>query len=371
MSCALAFERRRARNFKLSVQVAWWSVQQPDQRHSAWGNVSLLSGVRPGLETPCPAEEQRPSCVVHMDSADSRIFAAGALEHVHLPAVDGDVLLQAREATVHSERRYPNSFTGNQLPSSSASVPRRPTLRSKTHAANDTVELYCAWCETLPLTATALSHGNPTEHIFNFSYHDFLLVWSKVIERRQGWETLSNHWCHSGQGTADRPSTPPWARKEIKDRGRWKSDRSQLRYEQRARLHKSFHRLPAAYQAYALKCENVYSHQQCSNASRSVNQFLPRRPRGACFVVLSSGACKVGRGIRQRGFLVGWYNLNVQSTDLRRRRSDVRTGRVLGAVLCPSCASWLHCRASHADQRCSNVWGQKPCSSQFRLATDI
>ena len=59
--------------------------------------------------------------------ADSGIFAAGTLEHGHLPAVDGDVLLQARGATVYSERSHPNSYTGNQLPSSSASLPRRPT----------------------------------------------------------------------------------------------------------------------------------------------------------------------------------------------------------------------------------------------------
>ena len=110
----------------------------------------------------------------------------------------------------------------------------------------------------------------------------------------------------------------------------------------------------------------LHSHQQCSNASRSVNQFLPRRPRGAYFVFLSSGARKVGRRIRQRGFLVGWYHLNQESTDLRRLRSDVRTGRVLGAVLCPSCAPWSHCRDSHADQRCSNVWGQIPCSSHIQ-----
>ena len=30
---------------------------------------------------------------------------------------------------------------------------------------------------------------------------------------------------------------------------------------------------------------------------------------------------------------------------------------MLGAVICPSCASWSHCRDSHADQRCSDVWG--------------
>ena len=150
-------------------------------------------------------------------------------------------------------------------------------------------------------------------------------------------------------------------RKEIKDRGRWKSDRSVLPYEQRARLRKSFHRLPAPYQAYVLRMRKrvaqgdfgLHSDEQRSNATRSVNQFLPRRPRGAYFVVLSSVARKVGRRIRQRG----WYHLNLESTDLRRLRSDVRTGRVLGAVLCPSCASWSHCRDSHADQRCSDVWG--------------
>ena len=53
-----------------------------------------------------------------------------------------------------------------------------------------------------------------------------------------------------------------------------------------------------------------HSDHKPSNASRSVNLFLPRRPRGAHCVVLSSVACKVGRRIRQRGFLVGWYPLN-------------------------------------------------------------
>ena len=38
----------------------------------------------------------------------------------------------------------------------------------------------------------------------------------------------------------------------------------------------------------------------------------------------------------------GWYCLSLKPTVLRRLLSDVRTGRVLGAV-CPPCASWLHC----------------------------
>ena len=88
-------------------------------------------------------------------------------------------------------------------------------------------------------------------------------------------------------------------------------------------------------------------------------------------MALTSWCCpvlraKVGRRIRQRGFLVAWCHPNLESSDLRRLRSDVRSGRVLGAVLCPSCASWSHCRDSHADQRCSDVWGRKPCSSNIQ-----
>ena len=150
-------------------------------------------------------------------------FATGALEHEHLPALDGGVPLQARGATVHSERRHPNSCTVLHYPED------RP-LRSKTCAANDTVELYCPWCESLPLTATALRHGNPMERVFNCSYHDFLVVWGKVIEAtRLGDSTqplVPYRARHSGPSIDAALGTR--TRKEIKDRGRWKSDRSVL-----------------------------------------------------------------------------------------------------------------------------------------------
>ena len=121
-------------------------------------------------------------------------------------------------------------------------------------------------------------------------------------------------------------------RKEIKDRGRWKSDRSVLRYEQRARLHNSFHWLPAAYQAHALRCDNVL--HKVTSSRRSVNLFLPMRPRGAYFVVLSNVGCKVGRGIRQCGFLVGWYNLNFESADLPFRSDWPCARRSALSILC-------------------------------------
>ena len=82
----------------------------------------------------------------------------------------------------------------------------------------------------------------------HFNYHDFLVVWNKMIVAPY----MARH-----SGSSIDAALGTRTRKEIQDRGWWKSDRSVLRYEQRARLHKSFHRLPAAYQAYALRCENV------------------------------------------------------------------------------------------------------------------
>ena len=151
--------------------------------------------------------------------------------------------------------------------------PEDRPLRSKTCAANDTVELLCPWCESLPLTAAAPVQENPTERVFNFRYHDFLLVWN------------------------------------------WKSDRSVLR------------------------CESVLPEVISGAAPIASLQFAPARPsrpRGASFVVLSSAVCKVGRRIRQRGFHVGWYDLTLDPANLRRLRSDARSGRVLpGQAACP------------------------------------
>ena len=95
-----------------------------------------------------------------------------------------------------------------------------------------------------------------------------------------------------------------------------------------------------------------------------VGETVPAQTTAWCCPVL---ACKVGRRIRHSGFLVGWYHLSLEPTDLRRHFSDVRTGRVLGAVLCPSCASWSHCGDAHADPGCFDVWGEKPCSPQTRI----
>ena len=251
-----------------------------------------------------------------------------------------------------SERRHPNPHTGNQLTSPSVSLPKRPTTEvqkegGQQHGRVVLVRELAPDCSSpqqwnihrtrLQLQLSRLlGESDRCDKVGEFhptpgAVHG---TTQRTFHRRCLW------YPHAKGNTGTRPV-------EIR------SQRVSMRKTGEA-PHKSFHRLPAAYHAYALRCENVLHKviidaTQPSNASRSVNLFLPRRPRSAYFVVLSSVACKVGRRIRQRGFLVGWYHPNLQSSDLRRLRSDVRTGRVLGAVLCPSCASWSHCRVPHPD----------------------
>ena len=44
-------------------------------------------------------------------------------------------------------------------------------------------------------------------------------------------------------------------RQEIRDRGRWKSEKSVIRYKQRARLAQTYQRLPPSLQAHLDLCE--------------------------------------------------------------------------------------------------------------------
>ena len=75
--------------------------------------------------------------------------------------------------------------------------------------------------------------GNATERVFNFNYHDFLVVWSKVIEAARLGDFIQSlvpyMARHSGPSIDAALGTR--TRKEIKDRGRWKADRSVFRYD--------------------------------------------------------------------------------------------------------------------------------------------
>ena len=173
---------------------------------------------------------------------------------------------------------------------------------------NDTVNLYCPWCESLPLTATVFSHNGTR----------LQLQLSRVlggVEQSDRGDKAGRLYPTTGatHGTVQRTvhrrrlGHPNAKGDKVRRPMAFGPQRASMRAASTAPQNRS-----TVCQAYALKCENVL-HKVISGStpinsvqmpSRSVNLFLPRRPRGAYFVVLSSAACKVGRRIRQGGFFV-------------------------------------------------------------------
>ena len=141
------------------------SVQQADQRHSAWKKVPQLCGGRGettrdhhvrNIRTVLILELSRQRCLnigVYLLWLVTCHFKPG--ETLTIQRGDIQILIQGFSSR-HRVCLYPRD---------------RP-LKSKRHAANNTVELYCAWCESLPLTAAAFSHGKP-HTTSNINFHDF------------------------------------------------------------------------------------------------------------------------------------------------------------------------------------------------------
>ena len=132
--------------------------------------------------------------------------------------------------------------------------PEERPSRSKTYAANDTIEMHCEWAPWLEQTAAALADGNPNELVFPFSYPEFVTEVQHSTKKLKV-KMVPYEARHSGPSIdAARLCR---SRQEIKARGRWAQDRSVLRYEQRARLVRSFNELSAEQQALAERCEEM------------------------------------------------------------------------------------------------------------------
>ncbi len=124
--------------------------------------------------------------------------------------------------------------------------------RSKTFAANDSIEIHCQWPPWLPLTAEVLADGPKDEAVFNFTYPEFLAEW-EACRRRLGLKMLPYEARHTGASVDAAKCLR--TRTEIKNQGRRASERSVIRYERSARLLRSYHLLKAMRQARAEYCE--------------------------------------------------------------------------------------------------------------------
>ena len=136
-------------------------------------------------------------------------------------------------------RRHSDSHTRNHSPVPSASLPRGPT----TDIQDVRGQRHCRVVLFLVRQQQQLSPKETPRNVYSTS----TITTSCLVPYMAR---------HSGPSIDAALGTRNTER-NIKDRERWKSGRSVFRHEHPARLHTSFHRLLASYQAYALRCESV------------------------------------------------------------------------------------------------------------------
>ena len=135
--------------------------------------------------------------------------------------------------------------------------PEERSARSKTYAANDSVELHSFWMPWFSEVVKTMSEGASQELLFPFSYGNYLAVWRRVF-RRLPLEAVPYQARHSGasidaaMGYRSRP--------ERKSQGRWKTDASVQRYEKKALLTKTFNALSTEWKVHAQQCEKRLEH---------------------------------------------------------------------------------------------------------------
>jgi len=132
--------------------------------------------------------------------------------------------------------------------------PEERPARSKTYAVNDSVCLTTSLAPFLPeLLVSLLEARQPEDRLFPFTYPSYLEAFEKCRRRLDLPRMVPYQSRHSGPAVdvARGSRTQP----EVKDRGRWKSDKSVQRYEQRARLGQSFQQLPPRAKSHLSECE--------------------------------------------------------------------------------------------------------------------
>ena len=271
----------------------------------------------------------------------------------------------------HSERRHPNSYTGNQLPSSSASSPRRPTAEVQNICGQRHGRVVLSLVRELALDCNSSWPWKPHGTRLQLQLSRLL----GGVEQSDRGDKVGRRYPTTGaiRGKAQRtvhrrrpghPNTKGSKGPKPMEIG---PERASVRAASTAPqiVSPSASGLPSLCPEMRKRVAQgdfwFHSHQQCSNASLSVNQFLPRRPRGA--------HCRMQSWTKNSA---AWFPCGLVSSQFRIDGSSQAPLRCSEwpCARCSSlsilCLPWSHCRDSHADQRCSDVWGQKHCSSHIQ-----
>ena len=131
--------------------------------------------------------------------------------------------------------------------------PEERAERSKMYAANDSVCLTTKLAPWLEDLLPSLMRGERSERVFDFAYPTFSEIFEACRKRLSLPAMVPYESRHSGPAIdAARGNR---GRGEIKDRGRWKNEKSVIRYEQKARLAQTYQRLPAHLTSHLDLCE--------------------------------------------------------------------------------------------------------------------
>ena len=125
--------------------------------------------------------------------------------------------------------------------------PDTRAARSKVHAKNETVDVQSELAPWLESLMPLLAQGPPDERVFPFSYHDFLRSWRQAVSQLP-LDLVPYQARHSGASLDAARGLR--TRKQIMDRGRWRSQSSLLRYEKHARLAGSLASLEPVWRVY-------------------------------------------------------------------------------------------------------------------------
>ncbi|CAK0901265.1 unnamed protein product [Prorocentrum cordatum] len=125
-------------------------------------------------------------------------------------------------------------------------------VASKTYATDESIDLSCKWVPYLSSAVAALRVGGPKSKFFNFTHSSYTHQF-KIACKKLGLTAAPYQARHSGASID--AAMKYRTRAEIKSRGRWKADKSVLRYDSKAKIVESVDKLTGSLASHVHRCE--------------------------------------------------------------------------------------------------------------------
>ncbi|CAK0907840.1 unnamed protein product [Prorocentrum cordatum] len=125
-------------------------------------------------------------------------------------------------------------------------------VASKTYATDESIDMSCKWVPYLSSVVAALRTGGPKAKVFNFTCSSYTRQFN-IACKKLGLTAVPYQARRSGASID--AAMKYRARAEIKSRGRWKADKSVLRYDSKAKIVESVDKLTGSLASHVRRCE--------------------------------------------------------------------------------------------------------------------